>query len=196
MSRTSVPRCLVLVLLVLAAHPGIGHAQQCDQIANENRFDCYPEYGANQNACVKRGCCWRPPSGRDPQLQAVNKTRLDMDVPYCYYPSDFPSYQVVSQSRMADGDGIVLSLQKSKATFRPNDILKIEVRIQFETNQRLHVQIVDPNKERYQVPLVNVNQPYQKSKFSAKDNNTDYQISISKQPFALKIYRKSTGRLL
>ena len=176
-------------------HSGI--SQKCDQIANEDRFDCHPEYGANQNECIKRGCCWRAPSGREnSQPETVNRTRLGMDVPYCYYPGDFPSYQVVSQSRMAGNDGIVLSLQKSRETFRPNEILKLEVRIHFETNRRLHVQIVDPNNERYQVPVVNINQPYQQSKYDAKDNNTDYQISINKSPFALKIYRKSTGKLL
>ena len=197
-TRPKMPKSLILVFFIFALLVCLGQAQQCDQIANEDRFDCYPEYGANQKDCVKRGCCWRPPSGRSfSEIELNNKSRLELDVPYCYYPSDFPSYQVVSKSRMAgDKDGIVISLQKSKATFRPKEILKLEVRIQFETSQRIHVQIVDPNNERYQVPLININQPYQTSKYTTKDNNTDYQISINNNPFWLKIYRKSTGKLM
>lgn len=84
-------------------------------------------------------------------------------------------------------------MQKNESGFRPNEILKLEASIILDTDKRLRVQIVDPNNERYQVPILN-NRDYTKNKATVKD--TDYQISISRNPFSIKVYRKSTGRLM
>ena len=86
-------------------------------------------------------------------------------------------------------------MQKNQSGFRPNEILKLEASIILDTDKRLRVQIVDPNNERYQVPIVN-NRDYTKTKTKATVKDTDYQIYISRNPFSLKVYRKSTGRLM
>ena len=37
------------------------YGQQCDQIPDVARFDCYPDGDATQAKCEARKCCWRPP---------------------------------------------------------------------------------------------------------------------------------------
>jgi len=162
----------------------IKNAQVCDAVQNENRFDCFPEQNANQNECIKRGCCWTPP---------VKNTKYSyrLDIPYCYYPSNFPNYQVVNKLKPNDGS-LVYSLEKKNATFRPNEILKLEARIIPDSKQRLRVQILDPNNQRYQVPITN-DKFFKRQK---SDLDFDFQIYVSDKPFFIRIYRKSTGRLM
>lgn len=33
---------------------------QCKLLKSDEKFDCYPEDGANQAGCEARGCCWIP----------------------------------------------------------------------------------------------------------------------------------------
>ena len=158
----------------------------CEYIQNDERFECFPEYNASESECLQRGCCWQPPS------QNLNNKRgkLSDDIPYCFYPSNFPNYNVVSSSNY------IFSLQKDNATFRPNEILKLQVKIIPDTKNRLRVQITDPkNPSRYQVPTLD---PENVGKENEKLNEQDYdfQIFVSETPFAIRIYRKSTGKLM
>ena len=73
-------------------------------------------------------------------------------MPYCYYPTSFPTYEIVSGG--LNGNDYIYSLQKNQSGFRPNEILKLEASIILDTDKRLRVQIVDPNNERYQVPVL------------------------------------------
>ena len=76
------------------------------------------------------------------------------------------------------------------STFRPNEILNLTVDLYFESDQILRVKIYDKNNARYEVPL-NVNG----GKFK-KSINSDYYVSISNVPFAIKVFRKSTGNIM
>jgi hypothetical protein len=166
----------------------------CDLIQNDNRFECFPEYNASESECLQRGCCWQPPS-----KNLINKKRakLNDDTPFCFYPSNFPNYYVVSSSNENAND-YLYSLQKDSATFRPNEILNLQVKIIPDTKNRFRVQITDPNNpSRYQVPTLNPDKK-ETSKEDRKliEEDYDFQIFISEVPFAIKVYRKSTGRLL
>ena len=159
----------------------------CNQIDNVNRFDCYPENGANENDCLNRGCCWSPPS----QPEDVNQKYLQ-NVPYCYYSKDFPAYEVVSGESLPNG--YLYSIEKSNNSFRPNEILKLEVRLMFESKERLRIKISDPNSKRYEVPVFKLNK---KDKLDSEfGDDTDYQISVNQKPFFIKVFRKSTGKLM
>ena len=49
------------------------------------RIDCYPETVPQvQEHCEARGCCYDP------------HVHLNDDVPWCFYPSDYPTYKVSS----------------------------------------------------------------------------------------------------
>jgi hypothetical protein len=158
------------------------YTQQCDQSSDVARFDCYQEDGSAQDKCEARKCCWRLP------FQQSNSTGLrDPDVPYCYYPSDFPTYQVTSNETTDFGQRI--RLFKSQATYMPQDIPNLTVDLIYETQQRFRLQIYDSAFQRYQVPL-------QVPKVQQKADMTDYDVVIQSKPFAIVVTRKSTGVIL
>jgi len=153
--------------------------QQCDQSSDVARFDCYPEGSSTQDKCEARKCCWRLP------MQQSNLSEFrDVNVPSCYYPSDFPTYTVVSNEPTDFGQRIQIS--KSQTTYMPNDILHLTVDLIYETQQRLRIKIYDPVYKRYEVPL-------QVPVMEKKTDVTDYDVVVKSKPFSLLVTRKSTG---
>lgn len=146
---------------------------KCDNLAVESRFDCMPE-GSDKTECEKRQCCW--------------SNTTSSQAPSCFYPQDFPNYRVVSTK--VKMNEMSYSLQKDKPSHRPNEILNLEVLLIFESEQTLRVKIIDPNNSRYEVPSLNRTQK------SRPKNDTDYQIFINENPFGIKIFRKSTGKII
>lgn len=55
-------------------------------IEDELKFDCYPQGNANEDSCLKRGCCW---SYTDKQ-----------SVPFCYYPHNYAVYSFVNVTHL------------------------------------------------------------------------------------------------
>lgn len=159
-------------------------AQGCEKTPNIDRFDCYPEKESTKEKCLARNCCWRLP------IEPVNSTeRQSTDrglfgVPFCYYPSDFPTYRVISSEATDIGQRI--QILKSQTTYMPNDILNLTVDIIYETQQRLRIRIYDPANKRYEVPL-------QVPSVEKKANVTDYDVKVNQNPFSILITRKSSG---
>jgi hypothetical protein len=155
-------------------------AQQCDQPVENARFDCYPEPTASPEKCRSRYCCWNS------IVSATNHSTnsLDIGVPSCYYPRDFPTYQIMTNESTAFGQR--LTIVKRQSTYMPDEILNLTVDLLYETAQRFRVRIYDPTKRRFEVPLpVPV--------IETKVNVTDYEVSLSQAPFAILVKRKSTG---
>lgn len=120
---------LASVLLILL---DFGQTQQgCDNIPDSLRFDCYPEGEADQQSCVDRGCCWAKPT--------IVKEDVPLDIPYCFYPSDY-GYQLVNKEKTSTG--YLLSLTK-KGHPGPygKDIENLAVDVRFETKDRLHFKV-------------------------------------------------------
>ena len=112
--------------------------------------------------------------------------------PWCHYPSDFPTYRVVNGEYIPNG--YIGSLEKSQSTFRPNEILKLHINVTFDTRQRLRVKITDPNVDRFEVPVI-LRQGKKSKKFN-EDDTHDYEFFVNKDPFYMKVYRKSTKKLM
>jgi hypothetical protein len=160
------------------------YGQQCDQIPNVARFDCYPQDGASQGNCEARKCCWRQPT------KQTNLTGYDDDeanVPYCYYPSDYPTYEVMSNE--TTDFGLRLRLFRSQTTYLPLDIFNLTVDLVYETQQRFRIKIYDSYYNRYQVPL-------QVPVVAKKADMTDYNVVVNSKPFSIIVTRKSTGATL
>jgi lysosomal alpha-glucosidase len=192
------------VILFAALFRFNGCLLTCSKIADNDRFDCFPENGASEAACSQRGCCWSTPisylnySTYSHHQFGKEKTTMQgksstNGIPFCFFPPNFPNYNVITRGNSQDG--YVFSLQKDKSTFRPNEILKLEARVIAETDQRLRVQIIDPNNARYQVPVIRA-QKVTKKRNDHDADTTDYQIMVTDSPFALKVYRKSTKKLM
>ena len=169
----------IVILSCLATYAS---AQQCDGIVDVARIDCYPEDGPTQEKCEARKCCWRPP------LQQSNSDGLnDPDVPLCYHPSDFPTYEVTSNQSTDFGQR--LEITKSQKTYMPNEILKLTVDLIYETQKRFRLKIYDPVYKRYEVPL-------EVPVVEKKADTTDYEVVVKSKPFSILVTRKSTGATL
>ncbi len=160
------------------------YTQQCEQSLDVARFDCHPDDGQTQDRCEARKCCWRLPIQ---QLNFTEKYRTgfrDVNVPYCYYPSDFPTYEITSNEPTDFGQRI--RIVKSQTTYMPHDILDLTVDLIYETEQRFRIRIYDSVYKRYEVPL-------QVPVVEKKADMTDYEVKVSQKPFAILVTRKSTG---
>ena len=170
------------VTVLLFAHRT--KAQQCASTSHVARFDCHPEENPTKEKCLARNCCWRVLLGeRNTTINESSVVQL-VGVPFCYYPKDFPTYQVVD-NRTTDF-GLRLQIRKSQSTYMPDDILDLTVDLLFETQQRLRIRIYDSAAKRYEVPLA-------VPVVTSKANMSDYEVSIEEKPFAIVVKRMSTG---
>ncbi|CAF3413214.1 unnamed protein product [Rotaria socialis] len=172
----------VLKWIVMLFFLWFSSAQQCDQPVTTARFDCYPEPSISQEKCLARNCCWNPTNQLLKARSANNS--LEIGVPLCYYPRDFPAYKMTSNESTAFGQRLIIVKQQS--TYMPNEILNLTVDLFYETAQRFRLRIYDSTKERFEVPL---EVPVVKTKV----NVTDYEVSVSQAPFSILVKRKSTG---
>jgi hypothetical protein len=173
-----------LTILFLISY---SNAQQCEQSLRVARFDCHPEKDPTKEKCLARNCCWKILVDQVNQTKKQSTTIGLTDAPFCYYPSDFPNYEVVSNQPTNFGQRIQIT--KSQTTYMPNDILNLTVDLIYETQQRFRMRIYDPNNERYEVPL-------QVPVVEKKAAVTDYKVVVSSNPFAILVTRQSTGATL
>lgn len=77
------------------------------------RFDCFPRGHATEEACNHRGCCWQ-------QSEEAN-------IPSCFYPILYNSYNFVNVSESTDG--IVAYMKLVKPSVYPDDLkfLRLDV---------------------------------------------------------------------
>lgn len=100
------------------------------------RFDCFPGREVNQTKCEARGCCWRPTSSPtfDP-----NVDNLNINIPFCYYSSDYQSHQWVNSSKQKFGETIFY--KRIRDSGYPLDIDLVRVEVTFEEKHRLRIKV-------------------------------------------------------
>ncbi|GAB6023975.1 hypothetical protein CHUAL_008703 [Chamberlinius hualienensis] len=147
---------------------------KCDLVADSWKFDCYPETGANEGDCVKRGCCWNP-------------SYFESGSPSCFYPQDYPSYVYLNKS--ATPTGFVLYLNLSSKLYYPDPVTLLKMDVIFETKSRLHIKILDPKVPRYEVPTVD-----DPTVVKAADP-TDYDVKFLSN-WGFQVVRKSSGEII
>ncbi|CAF3239220.1 unnamed protein product [Rotaria socialis] len=182
MAHFSVAKWIVMLFFVSSAS-----AQQCDQPVDSARFDCHPEPSVSQQSCLDRNCCWKPIFSPAIRLLKNHSTNYFEGVPWCYYPRDFPTYQIKTNESTSFGQR--LTIVKRQSTYMPNEILNLTVDLIYETAQRFRLRIYDSTKKRFEVPL-------QVPAIETKANATDYEVSLSQTPFAILVKRKSTRGIL
>ena len=127
MSTSSRRICLLYIFL---SNLVMTLGMQCSGIRPSFRFDCYPETGSNQQNCNKRGCCWLPSPRNDRVLEGV---------PSCFYPRDFPSYQMDSLKQT--DFGYSLNLTRTTKSYYEKDVMQLQMDVYYETAQRLHFKV-------------------------------------------------------
>lgn len=110
----------------------------CNLIPGAWRFDCYPERGVvvTKELCEARNCCFIP--AFSPSSSATRRPGRN-GIPWCFYPSDFPSYALVSIEDTSLGQKA--KLVREIKTYYPADILTLELDIRQETETRLRVRV-------------------------------------------------------
>lgn len=161
-------------------------SETCSLIPEAWRFDCYPERGVvvTRELCEARNCCFIPASTA---FSSASRPSGKNGIPWCFYPSEFPSYSLMSLNDTLLGQKA--TLVKVVKTYYPGDILTIEVEMRYETDKRLRVRITDPSSSRFEVPI-------SVPTVTNKTESPDYIIELSKQPFGLVVKRRATGAVL
>ncbi|XP_076803980.1 sucrase-isomaltase, intestinal-like [Clavelina lepadiformis] len=144
-----------------------------------NRFDCHPEtsaVSATENRCINRGCLWDP----------VNVP----GVPWCYYPENYGAYKKdTAPSSTALGEELYLERLK-KPVFFADEVQRLKVEVESQSEYQLRIKISDPNAKRYEVPLaiggVNGERPAEPL----------YEVIYQDEPFAFKVVRRSTREVI
>ncbi|XP_075072836.1 lysosomal alpha-glucosidase-like [Mixophyes fleayi] len=144
--------------------------------APNSRFDCAPEKVLNKNECEARGCCYIPESGS-----------LGPGQPSCFFPLNYPSYNVVKQTETENG--FSATLLRYNKTFMPEDLMTLQLDVKYETEFRLHFTIKDPAQKRYEVPI-------ETPCVEGKPARVQYDVKMTAEPFGLIISRKSNGQVL
>lgn len=110
---------------------------QCKLIKNDERLDCYPEDGANSQACEARGCCWLSPKGGSKHFR--KKMNISLTMPYCFYPSNYQTYTYINITETAYG--VVAFLKRNYASSFPDDVELLKMTAKYETENRLHIKV-------------------------------------------------------
>lgn len=112
---------------------------QCANIRNEDKFDCYPEGGITQAACVKRQCCWKPVLMTDKINKSVDLLP-PLNVPWCYYPKDYLGYKT---NKVYNTDiGFNADLSRTTQSHYPETIMDLTMEVRYETQTRLRIKVI------------------------------------------------------
>ncbi|ELU06499.1 hypothetical protein CAPTEDRAFT_169641, partial [Capitella teleta] len=146
-----------------------------DDVPENERVDCLPEIGGSMETCLARGCYWCE-SGTP-------------NVPWCFM-SPLHGYRVSGEVEdTVKGQRVHLRRVNNPSWFG-EDVVQVDVDIEYQEDDRLRVKIYDPSEARYEVPL-GIPSPDDKA------TSPLYEIQITESPsFALKIIRISSGETI
>lgn len=89
--------------------------EQCSNVPNVLKFDCHPEDGANEEVCLKRGCCWTQ----------LDDSSTPLNVPYCYYSNNWKLYEYETFGQ--DGNDFAGTLKLSGQSPYARDLKEVKV---------------------------------------------------------------------
>ncbi|XP_072820413.1 maltase-glucoamylase isoform X1 [Vicugna pacos] len=149
---------------------------ECPVVNELERINCIPDQSPTKATCDQRGCCWKPQG--------------TISVPWCYY-SQSHGYRVEGDLvKTSAGFTAQLDRLPSPSLFG-SDVSNVLLTAEYQTSNRFHFKLTDQNKDRYEVPHEHV-QPFQGSAASP----LTYDVEVSKQPFSIKVLRRSNSRVL
>ncbi|XP_036037737.1 maltase-glucoamylase, intestinal [Onychomys torridus] len=147
----------------------------CPVLSELERISCIPDKLPDKDTCDQRGCCW------DPQ-GAANVS--------CYYSRNH-GYQMESDPVFTNAGFTAQLKNLPSAPLFGNDIENVLLTVEYQTSNRLHFKLTDQTKGRYEVPHEHV-----KAFSGNAAPSLNYQVEVSKQPFGIKVTRKSNNRVL
>lgn len=154
---------------------------QCWLGKESSRKDC-GFVGITEAECVQRNCCWNP----------VKTSYKNM--PWCFHKVPLCAKYKVDTIWHENGDvNASLSLHSEPNCGNSDGLRKLLFTASYDTDQRLHVKIIDATKDRYTIPSHLMQTPH-------KSFNTQisrhYRLEIQESPFSFTVRRSSTGEVL
>ncbi|CAI6349419.1 unnamed protein product [Macrosiphum euphorbiae] len=145
----------------------------CTVTSDKYKFDCFPRGKADKESCEKRNCCWSP-------------TTQNSQIPWCYYSSNYSNYKVINVTESRNE--ITAFFNITTNTIYKNDIKVLCMDISFQTAQRLHVKIYDPENKRYEPPYPEI--PILKLNNTNEPLVSDYIVKLSDDKVGFAVLRK------
>lgn len=99
---------------------------QCLDIEPNDRLDCNPDDPIDKDVCLRRGCCWTPDQQLKP-LHNISDNKSPLNVPFCYFSSDYVGYEVQSIETYAYRTVVTLNRKIGSGFLRDSQIVKLEV---------------------------------------------------------------------
>ncbi|XP_008581186.1 PREDICTED: maltase-glucoamylase, intestinal [Galeopterus variegatus] len=149
---------------------------ECQVVNESERINCIPDQSPTKATCDQRGCCWVPQEATS--------------VPSCYYSKN-NGYQM--EGDLVDTNaGFTAQLRGLPfSSLFGNDVDNVLLTAEYQTSNRFHFKFTDETKDRYEVPHEHV-QPFTGNAASS----LTYEVEVSKQPFSIKVIRRSNSRVL
>ncbi|GBB95116.1 hypothetical protein RclHR1_02480015 [Rhizophagus clarus] len=153
-----------------------GNSYTCD-IDPATRVDC-GYMGIQKDECISKNCCWNP-------TDVIGGN-------YCYYRTQpCKGYRVVNINRRNNNRVLIADLELNGigCGLYGHDSTQLKLLVEYETKDRLHVKIYDPNERRFEILEKIVPIP-------ASEPITDdmlYTFLYNKNPFTFSVSRADTG---
>nr|XP_040145527.1 maltase-glucoamylase, intestinal [Ictidomys tridecemlineatus] len=152
------------------------NSTECPVVTESERINCIPDQPPTKATCDLRGCCW--------------EAQETIGIPWCYYSKNH-GYQVQGDPVNTNaGFTAQLKTLPSSSPFG-NDVDNVLLTAEYQTSNRFHFKLTDQTKDRYEVPHEHV-QPFNGNAAAS----LNYEVEVSKQPFSIKVTRRSNNRVL
>ncbi|XP_023568521.1 maltase-glucoamylase, intestinal [Octodon degus] len=148
----------------------------CPVVNEVERINCIPDQPPTKATCDQRGCCWQPQG--------------PISVPWCYYSMNH-GYQMEGDLLNTNAGFTAQLKGLPSSSLFGNDVDNVLLTAEYQTPNRFHFKFTDQTKNRYEVPHEHV-QPFNGNAATS----LNYQVEVSKQPFSIKVSRRSNSRVL
>ncbi|XP_040066950.1 lysosomal alpha-glucosidase-like [Ixodes scapularis] len=152
-----------------------GSLAECQLERLSERFDCHPVVASNEDACLSRGCCWKP----------LNETMLNerTAIPSCYFPKDYAGYAVTRTETSTDR--VTLHLERKIPSGIDVDIRAVRVELLFYDQNTLRIRTLGTTEKRFVPPV-----PRIPSRTFAGDRQ--YTVTFNETNGEIKVHRRGT----
>lgn len=125
--------CFQNYILTFLDDDDISFSPTCSSIPDTQKIDCYPDSPVSESQCVNRGCCFYVPKINS------NMSLPPLNVPYCYYPSNYVGYEI--ENIVHAPASLKASLRRFRPSGFPKDVANLNLIITFIDDCMLRIKV-------------------------------------------------------
>lgn len=167
---------LPLTFLLAAIFPAVLVSSSSCALDDTSKTDCGFD-GVTESSCEAAGCCW--------------KESETYGVPWCYYATSTPGYELSGMVETTTGMAATLTLIGDGNNNYGADIKKLNLDVIYETSDIVRVKITDASQARWEIPETVIPRYHT----SSKPESLNYALSYTSSPFSFKVTHND-GRVL